>query len=397
MCAFPATQPAIFAGQTITGAGADTALISSAYVVRKPTSGQQEALDGALEAISDARRAEITPVPGRTGSDVLGAFWFRNSAYAVRDLPRIRFEGGYYLPQSEGAFITLGEGEGATQHQILDVAVTGDRSGVIVYDPIPGLGPVPSVIGTPTLTELPVSGDFGAATATVPYSDGLVVSGGISPYSWILVEDDTGPAEPAEIGDFSEIQFMSEQTEAMLWQATSSGWQMAFSNREVAFSGGREPLKNPTRSLALDPGDPITTARVFPTDSDVDGATTTAVNADDGTTLALNGLSGQTVVCAGFGLSSIPADAQILGIEVDIERTSSGASVADGFVQLVGLPTPSSNKARGAWAAGPAVATYGGPSDRWGFEVLSPAMLSPAMLGDFNQGGDDRNECSDDE
>ncbi len=200
--------------------------------------GLQADFDFALKQLAIARRAQVGEVPGRPGSDVLGGFLLRNTVYAVRDLPRAFFEGGYYTDADEGLFVQIG----ANRHRILEARVLGDLSGFVAYDPVPGTGTLATGIGTPTLTSLPVTGSLDGGFVGVPYSDGLVVSGGTPPYFWSLAESDAGPPAAAEITDLSEIDFQSEVTPAALWRATPTGWQRVPLGREVAFASGAAGL-----------------------------------------------------------------------------------------------------------------------------------------------------------
>lgn len=372
---FPATQPAITPGQTLASSTSSVAL-TSADVVFEPR-GQQADLNFALDYVAAARRATITEVPGRAGSDVIGGWFLKNAAYAVRDLPTISFEGGYYTPDAEGQYLELGDG---IYHQILDVAVTGEESGVITYDPVSVAGPVDvaTPIGTPTLTALAVGGSLDGGFTTIPYADGLSVSGGFPPYAWSVLGEEEA-AEVSAIGDLGDIDFLAEVTPAMAWRATSSGWVMASESRELSFSGGRAALRNPPRSLELDPADVQSTAVLYPTDSELDGTTTTAPNADDGTALALTGTGARTIVCRGFDFTAIPADAQIIGIEVEVER--GGTNAADIAVTLVGLPGNAADKAGGAWPTVAATKVYGGDADLWGLEILKASALKASTFG----------------
>lgn len=340
--------------------------------------GEQQDFDYALRQLAIARRAEIGTVPGRAGSDVIGGFLFKNKCYAIRDLPRVFFEGGYYTDDDEGKYITI-DGE---DYEILDVKVLGEESGYIVYNPIPGSGTLATGIGSPTITTLPVTGTLDSGFTSIAYSDGLIVSGGVAPYFWSLAESDTGAPPAPEPGDLSEVTLQSEVTAAALWRAESTGWELVELGREMAFTAGTSSLRSTPRSLDTDQSSPQTTAWLFPTDSSIDGVSAPNINADDGTTASLGGADGQTIFCTGFNFSSIPDGAEITGIEVRIERQSNvGGKAIDGVVTLAGVSGASDNKASGEWDTTLTTKTYGGSSDLWGSENISLDVLNDVAFG----------------
>lgn len=335
--------------------------------------GEQADFDFALKQLAISRRAEVGEVPGRAGSDVLGGFLFKNRCYAIRDLPRVFFEGGYYTDEEEGRFITIGDDD----HEILDVRVLGEEGGYVVYDPIPGTGTLATGVGSPTITTLPVSGSLDPAFTSITYSDGLLVSGGIEPYFWSLAESDTGAPPPPEPGDLSEVDLQSEVTAAALWSATSTGWERVELGREMAFTSGTSGLRSTPRALDNDQSLPQTTAWIFPTDSTIDGVNAPNLNVDDGTTASLGGGDGQTILCAGFDFSSIPEGAEIVGVEVRIERQSNAGNKAiDGVVTLAGVSGGVDNKASAEWDNTLTTRTYGGASDLWGSENITRDALT---------------------
>ena len=86
----------LVAGGALAGVdfGAAGAAITTRIVFRPR--GEQRLLQESLRKLADARRPEKLPVPGRAESDVLATWMLRGDVYAVRDLPRVYFEGGYY-------------------------------------------------------------------------------------------------------------------------------------------------------------------------------------------------------------------------------------------------------------------------------------------------------------
>ncbi len=381
-----ATISVIFAGgmsdpivpDTITNQTGTGSANCTAFESLSVPDGEQQDFDYALLQLATSRRAEIETVPGRAGSDVLGGFLFKNNVYAIRDLPRVNFEGGYYTDSDEGLHITID----LVEYKILDVVVLGEQSGYVVYDPVPASGTDAVGIDSPTLASLPLSGSLSSGFVGIPYSDGLSVSGGVAPYFWSLAESDTGAPAPPEPGDLSEVTLQSEVTPAALWRATSTGWSRVDLGREMAFTGGTSFLRNTPRALSLDAADVKTSAWLFPTTSTINTVSAPNINADDGTTASLGGADGQTVLCKGFSFTSIPAGAQILGIEVRIERQSNvGNKAFDGAVILTGVSGGVQNKAAGEWPTALTLATYGGADDLWGSENITRDVLGDPEFG----------------
>ena len=340
--------------------------------------GEQGDFDDALFQLAASHRAQITAVPGRPGSDVIGGFLFKNRNYAIRDLPRVFFEGGYHTDADEGLHITID----SVEYRILDVVVLGEESGYIVYDPVPSSGADAVGVNGPTLTTLPVTGSLDSGLTGIPYSDGLVVSGGVPPYFWSLAEADPGAPPPPEPGDLSDIVLQSEVTQAALWRATSAGWERVDGGREMAFSGGTAELRQTPRATNLDVGDIKTTAWLFPTSSTINAVDAPNVNADDGVTASLGGADGQTLLCRGFSFASIPAGAEILGIEVRVERQSSvGGKAFDAAVVLTGVGGGTDNKAAGEWETAMTPKEYGAADDLWGSESITLDTLNGINFG----------------
>jgi hypothetical protein len=353
----------------LTGDSGD-ASIDSLTVIRTP-SGTAEDFDYALDSLAVTQRAEIGEVPGRTGSDVIHAFWLKNRAYAVRDLCRVPFTGGLYTDADEGKYITIG----VLDYEILDVVSTGEDSGVLTIDCTPGTGTAADPIGTPDLDDMALSGDLDDGTVGAVYSDGLTLTGGVPPITWSIVD---GVLPPPDIRlDPDSGTFTGANTNAALYKATTTGWERVALGREMPFRGGTSNILNFDRSLALSGAAVLDTGFEFPTDSSINGTTTTAINADDGTLAALTGPSGDVFIASGFDFSEIPATAIIRGIEVTIERRSDTANQAiDYLVDLIGLGIPTTNKAKGSpWPDTIAVATYGSATDLWGGNGLTPASF----------------------
>lgn len=357
-----------------------SASIGTVNVVFEPD-GEQQVLDAALADLADTRRPNVLPVPGRTGSDVIATFFFRNTAYAVRDLPVIYYEGGYYTDANEGQYITID----AVNHVILDAQVTGFEAGYIIYDPREDTtgAAAATPIGSPTLTSLPISGSLSGGFTMIPYSDSYGVSGGLPPYVWEVVDDDSESVDPPEEGgDLSEIDFFVEQTPAALWQAQEAGaWEMVGQTREIAFNGGTANLRNFPRSLSVDANDVVTSAATYPTDSELNGVADTGPNSNNGVNASLGTTSGQVLECKGFDFSSLPDGAQVLGITVEIERSCVATTAIDAAVSLTGLPGRVQNKAGAAWPGAMTVATYGGADDTWGVEGLLTENVKDASFG----------------
>lgn len=341
--------------------------------------GRQEDFDFALKQLAIARRSEVGAVPGRPDSDVLGGFILRNEVYAIRDLPRVFVEGGYYTDADEGRFVTIDDG---FSHQILEARVLGPDSGYIAYDPIPGNGPAAVGIGSPTITSIPVSGSLSAGFTGIPYSDGLTVSGGVPPYLWSLAESDTGAPPRPEPGDLSQVVFQSEATPAALWRATKTGWQRVPLGREMAFTAGTSGLASTPRALNIDPGDVKNTGWKFPTIAEINGSPAANITADDGVTSPLSGADGQTILARGFDFSAIPDGAQIVGVEVRVERQSdAGAKAIDETVVLTGVSQGVDNKAGGIWPDSLTNKSYGGADDLWGSENITLDIVRSAEFG----------------
>lgn len=353
--------------------------IAGEVIILSQPDGTQDVVDAALDALAATRRASVLQVPGRSGSDVIATFMFRNDTYAVRDLPVVFFEGGYYTDANEGHAIEI-DGE---KHIILDAQPTGHQSGFIVYDPsVSPSATLATPIGSPTLSELPISGSLDGGYTSIPYSDSLSVSGGLPPYTWVAIDGDEPPAAPSFNEDLSEIDFLVEQTPAALWRADEDQWTMVGMRRELSFRSGTSNLKNFSRSTELITSDVKDSGAAYPTNSEIDSVTSTGPNANDGTFAVLAATSGTSLHCKGFSLSALPSGAQVVGIKVEIERSAGAANnTTDAAVVLTGIPGRGENKAGGSWPTSQTIATYGGSSDTWGIEGLTTDDLKDANFG----------------
>lgn len=354
----------------LNGPSAKTATITSRETMQAPA-GTTATLDAALKLLADTQRAVITDVPGRTGSDIIGGFWFKNRAYAIRDLCRVYFEDGFYTDANEGQFVTIG----ASEYEILAVTLTGDSSGYLTIDCAAGSGTDAVPIVTPTVGPLTLSGTLDDGFVGVAYSDTLTAAGGVPPYTWSIVgEPDavTGPVLPPDPDSFGASDQV-QATHAALYKATVSGWARVDLGREMSFRGGGVNLVNFIRSSTIENATVKNTGYVFPTASTLNGSVTTGVNSDNGVTTALTGASGDYIVAKTFNFSAIPSTAIIRGIEVVIERQSNTANAAkDETVDLVGITSGTENKAQGTnWPNTIGTTTYGGQYDLWGNQSIT--------------------------
>jgi hypothetical protein len=345
--------------------------------------GTQDTFNTALHMIAGDQAPKIGAVPGRGGSDITGLFWFKDRLYAIRDLPRIGFQGGYYTDDAEGKYVTV---DGA-DYMVLNVRLTGDNQGVLTLDTDPWVsGPkemaVP--IGPATLVDLIVSGDLGDGYTSVPYADSLSVSGGVAPYVWSLTGESGTPVDALGPVDANAIHFIPQLTDAALYRSGDSGWERVLLGRELSFSNGTAAITNFPRGAVIEEGAIIlTTTPTYPTAGTVNGVATTAMNADDGTLAALGSGDNTVYQATGFDFSGVPDNATIIGIEVTIGRRSDTAAAAkDMTVDLLGIPSGTINKSSGAtWPNVEAGATYGSSSDLWGSQDITPARLKAPEFG----------------
>lgn len=344
--------------------------------------GTQENFDAGLEIITDVQRAAIGIVPGRAGSDIIGGFGYKDRVYAIRDLSRIAFQDGYYTDADEGKWVELPDG---LFYLILDVRITGDQAGILTYA-LPGsvapTGPVAAPIGPAILVELPVTGDLGDGYTFIPYDDALTASGGVPPYVWTVVGEGGEQITPIDSPDASAINFIPQVTNAALWRSSLNGWENVPLGREMAFSNGTSFLENYSKITMQSGGGALDTGAEFPTDGEVNGVATTDMDADDGNSAPLASDATEFKTFA-FDMSAIPDNADITGIEVVIERQSDTANQAqDGVVDLLNIPGGTDNRAAGgAWPNVAATKSYGGPSDLWGSQAITPALLKDPDFG----------------
>lgn len=360
----------------------DSATVSATIVDREAVFegfGTQEVFDAALAQIEAAQRSRIDIVPGRDGSDIIGGFFYKDRVYAIRDLPRISFQNGYYTDADEGKYIILD----GVEYKILDVVLTGDNQGIITYDTAAGSGTLAVPIGSPSLVTLPVTGDYGPGYTFVPYADDLDVSGGVPPYTWSLSGSEGLALDPVEAPDANAINFLPQLTNAALYRSTSSGWERVDLGREMQFRNGTSNISNFQRSAVLTDSTVLNTGFLFPTAGKLNGASNSNMNSDNGTNAALSTATYNEFQVSGFNFAAIPDTAVIQGVEVVVERQSNTANPAkDWVVDLLGVEGGTVNKAKGVnWPNAIAAVTYGGATDMWGSQHLTPAALKSADFG----------------
>lgn len=341
--------------------------------------GSQDVFDTALASIESGQRSRIGKVPGRAGSDIIGGFFYKDRVYAIRDLPRISFQNGYYTDADEGKYITV---DGET-YKILDVRLTGDKTGIITYDTATGAGTMATPIGSAQLVTLPVTGDYGPGYTSISYSDDLDVSGGIPPYSWSLVGTDGLALDPVEAPDANSINFLPQLTNAALYRSGSNGWERVTLGREMYFRAGTTAIQNFMRSAVLTGSTVLNTGAKFPTAGVAPSGATSAMNSDDGVEAALATGTFNEFQATGFDFSLIPDTAIIQGIEVVIERHSNtGNTAKDWVIDLMGIEGGTVNKAKaGVWPNAIATATYGGSTDMWGSQHITPPVIKDSSFG----------------
>lgn len=345
--------------------------------------GEQDTFNQALQSITEYQSGEIGAVPGRAGSDIIGLFWYKDRLYAIRDLARISFEGGYYVDSDEGKYLLVD----GSYYKILDVVVTGHEQGTITLDPVP-YGGVPADIAAPigsaTLVSIPVTGSLMDGYTGIDYSDGLTASGGAPPYTWSVVGEEGSGVDAIESPDASAINFVSQITNAGIYRSGASGWQRVDLGREMQFSAGTTALSNFVRTtLPLDTGDIVNTGHVMPGTGSLDGSATSDMATDNATYAALNSGQNTDFQTSNYDFSSIPDNASIIGIEVVVDRRgNTGASAIDMTMILSGVPGSTENKARNTiWPNSAATATYGGPTDLWGSQQITPSVVKSALFG----------------
>lgn len=357
---------------------ASTAEVSRRDVIFKGRYGLQSTFDTALANLYATERAKIGQVPGREGSDIIGTFWFKDRLYAIRDLFRLSFTGGYYTDANEGEYVTyLGH-----TYQILNVRQTGIQSGVLTLDPVEGTGTAAVPLTAATLSTLGISGSLDPAYLGLSYTDGLTAAG-VPPYTWVLSGSSGGGADPISAPDLSAINFLPQVTDAALYRSSPTGWERVDLGREVAYHNGSTDLANFNRSLTMEGAATESLTNKFPTTSKFNGVANNNINSDNGVEVALTGASGDEYLAQGFDLSAIPSNAIIRGIEVTVERHSNLANQAsDALVDLLVQNGGTENKAKSdPWPAAIATSVYGGASDLWGSQTITPADLQSTDFG----------------
>lgn len=344
--------------------------------------GTQDNFDAGYAVIEGGQKNRIGAVPGRTGSDIIGGFWYKDRLYVIRDLPRIGFQDGYYTDADEGKCITL-NGE---SFKILDVAITGDNTGIVTYDTGTTVGGVQaSPIGPAVLVDLPVTGDYGPGYTYVPYYGNLDVSGGIPPYTWSLVGDEGTALDPVDNVDANAINFLPQLTNAALYRSSDAGWERVPLGRELRFRNGTANITNFARSAVLTGETVLASGYVYPGTATLNGVAETHLAADDGVdaTLVATSSGYNEFVVKNFDFSAIPETASIQGIEVIIDRHSNTANPAkDVVVNLLGVEGGTENKAKATlWPNSPATVTYGSQTDLWGSQYITGAVIRSSEFG----------------
>lgn len=358
--------------------GAQT--VAAVTVLAKPT-GTQAVVNTARKALSAPLRALVQPVPGNPDMPVAGLFWFKNRLYAIRDFPRIWFQADSDLPFSVNDVVTL---PGGSYVVMAAVYTSGSkRSGSLTLWPLRDDGTAMKVLPKPgdTVSRIGTIGASfelgGAPFATAPLA--LFDAGSATTISATV----TAAQESAPTSGDEPIMRRAGGS-AGLWKATGNGWQAVDLKREVQFSDGQAAFGTFITAHIGPSATPTTSPVTFPTAATMNGADcTAALAADDATTVALSGAASDNVLASDFNFSAIPDSATILGVEVRIKRNATtGAECADGVVELTGLDGASANKASVvAWDTTPAEAIYGGPTDTWGNDNLTPAIVKSAAFG----------------
>lgn len=114
-----------------------------------------------------------------------------------------------------------------------------------------------------------------------------------------------------------------------------------------------------------------------------------AASDDTRTTCALSGNAlfasfTEQLNVLGFDFSAIPSGATVDGIEVTIERsvTSTSGNPRDSILQLAGLTGATTDKSSATvWPTSDGIATYGGPTDKWGATTPSLSEIKSGTFG----------------
>jgi hypothetical protein len=361
--------------ETITNNTVAATIVANTRDVVFTSRGYQSTYNANLNSLYTTEKAKIGIVPGRPGSDIIGHFMFKGFEYAIRDLYRVSFQGGYYTDANEGQFVTY---LGLT-YEILNVRSTGIEQGVLTLDPIPGGVANATPLTAAVLSDIAITGSFGPGYLSIPYADGLT-AGGVPPYTWSV--DGSGAQPDLTTTNLNDINFLPQITDAALYVALPTGWERLELNREMAFSSGAGFLQNFNRNLTVS-GVSGSVVNKYPTASTFNGTVVTGPNADDGVETPITGNNGDELICKGFDFTGIPANAIIKGIEVQVERRSNtGFAAKDALVDLLVQNGGTDNKSRSAnWPNAIAAVTYGGPTDLWGSQSITVDELKSSSFG----------------
>lgn len=342
--------------------------------------GKQADVNAARKVLADAARPLVGIVPGNPDMPVAGTFWFKNRLYAIRDYPAVWFESTQRFPFRVGDQVTMPGGV----FTVIAIQYTSDAylAGNMTVWPL-------RTDGTPMMA-LPQPGDQLTHNAS---GDGFVLGGAalgemalgmISalPISDTSAEVTATQAVAPQVTD--EPVMRSARTMAGLWKATSTGWQSVDLKREAQFNAGTAAFGTFITNNLGPNAAPLTSGAEFCGAATFDGTDcTAAVDADDGTEVALSGDASDELRAVTFDFSAIPDTATVLGVEVRIKRHADvGAKAKDAIVELVGLDGTSSNKARAVeWDTTSTEVVYGGATDTWGNDNLTPAILKGSSFG----------------
>jgi hypothetical protein len=202
----------------------------------------------AIDYFASVQRALAVEVPGRAGSDIIGAFWLKHRLYAIRDLERLDFTDGMYTDANEGQFVTIG----AAEYEILAVTQTAGGGGFLTLDPVAGSGADATGISAPAalaITGTPPDCDVG-----VYYNedeDGFTfgIDNETGAVTWSIVDD---VLVTSSLIDADNPSLVSQQTNAALWKADDNGWSRVDTGREMLFSDGTASLAAFARTATLD-------------------------------------------------------------------------------------------------------------------------------------------------
>lgn len=372
---WPPTLPADLDNQSQAGA----ATIEHVDLLAAPV-GRQSVVNTARKVLADAARPLVGLVPGNPDTPVAGMFWFKNRLYAIRDYPLVWFESAKQWPFRVGDTVTMPGG--------VFTVIAVHYSGAAYLAGYMAVWPIDQN-GNPMLV-LPEVGDQmtrpasytgfdmgGAAIGELPtamlgdlnYGDGKAVV--TSPGRGVTPSSD-------------DLTVRAYRTPAGLWKATGAGWQPVDLKREAQFSSGTAAFGSfITANIGVGAA-PLSSGYKAGDLGLLNGVdVTSALAVDDGVEAALTGAASDEFRVTGPDLSAIPDTATILGIEVRVKRHADvGGKVRDETVELIGLDGVTSNKARIiAWDTTATEVVYGGASDTWGNDNITPAVVKSAGFG----------------